>query len=88
MSDPFDIEEVSSRVYPTLDRKPGDSNWVDAAGGLPDYIERIAKLAPSLRKGQVHWSFHRYRREHGEEVVSGRHCQQHERPDRQYGSEA
>lgn len=34
---------VSSKVYPSLDRKPGDSNWVDKAGGLPDYIERIAK---------------------------------------------
>jgi hypothetical protein len=33
----------SSRVHPGLDRKPGTSNWVDAAGGLPSYIERIAK---------------------------------------------
>lgn len=33
----------SSRVYPGLDRKPGKSNWVDKTGGLPSYIERIAK---------------------------------------------
>lgn len=35
---------VSSRVYPDLERKPGGpDNWVEAAGGLPSYIERIAK---------------------------------------------
>jgi hypothetical protein len=35
---------VSSRAYPGLERKPGGpDNWVEAAGGLPDYIERIAK---------------------------------------------
>lgn len=35
---------VSSRVYPGLERKPGGpDNWVEAAGGLPPYIERIAK---------------------------------------------
>ncbi|MCL6437223.1 MAG: hypothetical protein K6T51_01320 [Rubrobacteraceae bacterium] len=33
----------SSRIYPTLERKPGKSNWVDEVGGLPSYIERIAK---------------------------------------------
>lgn len=33
----------SSSVHPGLDKKPGISNWVDAAGGLPSYIERIAK---------------------------------------------
>lgn len=33
----------SSSAYPSLDRKPGKSNWVDEAGGLPRYIERIAK---------------------------------------------
>ncbi len=32
----------SSRVYPGLDRSPKE-NWVDRAGGLPTYIERIAK---------------------------------------------
>jgi peptidoglycan hydrolase-like protein with peptidoglycan-binding domain len=37
------LSEVSSKVYPSLDRKPGESNWVDQAGGLPSYIERIAK---------------------------------------------
>lgn len=35
---------VSSRIYPDLERSPGKSdNWVERAGGLPDYIERIAK---------------------------------------------
>jgi hypothetical protein len=33
----------SSRIHPGLDRKPGESNWVDKAGGLPSYIERTAK---------------------------------------------
>jgi len=33
---------VSSSVYPDLDRSP-KKNWVEAAGGLPSYIERIAK---------------------------------------------
>ncbi|MDD3523504.1 MAG: hypothetical protein PHQ41_02300 [Candidatus Cloacimonetes bacterium] len=32
----------SSRAYPGLDRSPKE-NWVDKAGGLPSYIERIAK---------------------------------------------
>lgn len=35
--------EVSSDAYPSLERVPGKQNWVDAAGGLPSYIERIAK---------------------------------------------
>jgi len=35
---------VDSRVYPGLERKPGGpDNWVEEAGQLPDYIERIAK---------------------------------------------
>lgn len=34
---------VSSTVYPGLERKPGVQNWVDRVGGLPSYIERIAK---------------------------------------------
>jgi hypothetical protein len=33
----------SSKTHPGLDRKPGTSNWVDQEGGLPDFIERIAK---------------------------------------------
>lgn len=33
---------VSSRVYPDLDRSP-KKNWVEKAGGLPDYFERVAK---------------------------------------------
>lgn len=39
-----DLSEVPSAVYPGLERKPGGpDNWVEAAGGLPKYIERIAK---------------------------------------------
>lgn len=35
---------VSSHAYPGLERKPGGpDNWVERAGGLPSYIERIAK---------------------------------------------
>lgn len=35
---------VSSKVYPDLERKKGGpDNWVEKAGGLPSYIERIAK---------------------------------------------
>jgi hypothetical protein len=35
---------VSSRVYPGLERKPGGpDNWVEKVGGLPSFIERIAK---------------------------------------------
>lgn len=42
LSDTLDM--VSSAVYPGLERKPGGpDNWVEAAGGLPSYIERIAK---------------------------------------------
>lgn len=33
---------VSSRAYPDLDRSP-KKNWVEKAGGLPSYIERVAK---------------------------------------------
>lgn len=36
-------KDHSSRIHPSLDRKPGNSNWVDNEGGLPNYIERIAK---------------------------------------------
>lgn len=35
---------VKSSAYPSLERKPGGpDNWVEQAGGLPKYIERIAK---------------------------------------------
>lgn len=37
------VDLASSASYPGLDRKPGDKNWVSKAGGLPSYIERIAK---------------------------------------------
>ena len=38
------MAEHSSKVHPGLERKPGGpDNWVEATGGLPDYIERIAK---------------------------------------------
>lgn len=33
---------TSSRSLPGLDRSP-KVNWVEKAGGLPDYIERMAK---------------------------------------------
>lgn len=36
------LSEVKSSAYPGLDRSP-KQNWVDKAGGLPNYIERIAK---------------------------------------------
>jgi len=39
-----EIDLVSSRVYPGLERSPGrNDNWVEQTGGLPKYIERIAK---------------------------------------------
>lgn len=35
---------VTSRALPGLERKPGGpDNWVEEVGGLPEYIERIAK---------------------------------------------
>lgn len=35
---------VSSKAYPDLERAPGkNDNWVESSGGLPDYIERVAK---------------------------------------------
>lgn len=37
------VIKVPSSVYPTLERHPGKQNWIDYAGGLPSYIERIAK---------------------------------------------
>lgn len=34
----------SSKIHPDLERKPGnEDNWVEKAGGLPSYINRIAK---------------------------------------------
>jgi len=35
--------ETKSSAYPKLERVPGKQNWVDKSGGLPPYIERIAK---------------------------------------------
>jgi hypothetical protein len=35
--------ETSSSSLPDLPNKPGKTNWVEKAGGLPRYIERIAK---------------------------------------------
>jgi hypothetical protein len=37
------LANTDSRAYPKLERVPGKQNWVDKAGGLPSYIERIAK---------------------------------------------
>lgn len=36
-------EKVSSRSLPKLEQVPGKQNWVDKSGGLPDYIDRIAR---------------------------------------------
>lgn len=33
----------SSKSHPDIPNKPGKSNWVEKTGGLPPYIERIAK---------------------------------------------
>lgn len=38
-----DVRLAASSSYPDLERVPGKQNWVDKAGGLPPYIERIAK---------------------------------------------
>lgn len=35
--------DTQSSAYPKLERVPGKQNWVDKSGGLPSYIERIAK---------------------------------------------
>jgi hypothetical protein len=45
LQEQFNAEEkVKSSVYPDLERAPGkNDNWVEKAGGLPKYIERIAK---------------------------------------------
>ena len=36
------LEEVESKAYPGLERSP-KKNWVEQVGGLPSYIERVAK---------------------------------------------
>ena len=38
----MEVEEVKSKVYPGLERSP-KKNWVEQVGGLPSYIERVAK---------------------------------------------
>lgn len=35
-------DDHSSKTHPGLDRSP-KKNWVDREGGLPSYVERIAK---------------------------------------------
>lgn len=35
--------EVDSHSLPDIPNKPGKTNWVEKAGGLPSYIKRIAK---------------------------------------------
>ena len=37
------MRDHSSRTHPPLLNKPGVGNWVEAEGGLPSYMERIAK---------------------------------------------
>jgi hypothetical protein len=34
---------VSSRLLPPLPNDPAKTNWVEKAGGLPDYFVRVAK---------------------------------------------
>lgn len=36
-------KEHKSTVHPDIPNKPGVTNWVQEAGGLPKYIERVAK---------------------------------------------
>lgn len=36
-------EATSSRNLPPIPNKPGKTNWVEKAGGLPKFIERIAR---------------------------------------------
>ena len=37
-----ELAEVESKAYPGLERSP-KKNWVEQVGGLPSYIERVAK---------------------------------------------
>jgi hypothetical protein len=41
---------TDSRTLPDLVNKPGKSNWVEKAGGLPDLIKRVAKHLVSEEK--------------------------------------
>lgn len=34
---------VNSRLLPDLPNNPAKTNWVEKAGGLPDYVQRVAK---------------------------------------------
>lgn len=44
LNDLFGVSKVKSSALPSLERKKGKKdNWIEAAGGLPKYIERIAK---------------------------------------------
>lgn len=36
-------KEHSSRTHPELPNKPGKTNWEEKRGGLPSYIDRVAK---------------------------------------------
>lgn len=36
-------DDHSSKSHPDIPNKPGKTNWVEKAGGLPKYIERVAK---------------------------------------------
>lgn len=40
---PLELVEVDSRSLPDIPNKPNKTNWVEKAGGLPKYIERVAK---------------------------------------------
>lgn len=76
------MADVPSKAYPTLERKPGISNWVDKVKGLPDYIERIAKHLHYEQRYEIgraiasavntvkRWAAGGTVREHGGPVVS------------------
>jgi len=45
------VVKLKSSAYPDLGRAPGkNDNWIESAGGLPSYIERIAKHLHYERK--------------------------------------
>jgi hypothetical protein len=43
------LKKGAGKALPGLDKKPGKSNWVDEAGGLPDLIDRAARHLHSER---------------------------------------
>lgn len=39
----LDLSDTPSSALPEIPNKKGKSNWVEKAGGLPDFIDRVAK---------------------------------------------